>query len=417
MADRSQTAPWVWVLSGVAAPATLVGAWFLMGRSDTGWDAALIAIAAVAIGSAITIPTRSGASRTVAHGVGAAIPLLLVDGDWLFDRAATIAVGLGGLGVVWLVSAIRGRDQRTLIPVMVQALLTYTVYVELVAGLRSTPIFGSATVGWPRTLLFVVAAIGVFLFELVWASVAVAGRDRGGIRYRVLRVLGDADSFLAITGAGALFGLSFGYVGWWALVVSILPYSFTHTALARFRNTKSTYEQTLRALAQIPEVAGHAAPGHALAAGRLGRQLALDLGLDPRRVDGAEHASLMHEVGLVALNEPGIAHGGYTDFDIARWGAEVLGQSSYLGEVRDAVRRQYDAYRSPGGSVDPTLGSLPRIVRVVGAFIRGTERGRSVPEVLDDLQRGTSDDFDPAVVAALRSRLERVGGVHHPVAR
>jgi hypothetical protein len=387
-----------------------------MGLSDTGWGATLIAVAAVAIGAAITIPTRSGTSRTVAHGVGAAIPLLLVDGKtWLFDRPATFAVGLGGLGVVWLVSAIRGRDQRTLIPVMVQALLTYTVYVELVAGLRLT--FQSATVGWPRTFLFVVAALGVFMFELAWASVAVLGRDRGGFRYRVLRVLGDTDSFLAITGAGALFGLSFGYVGWWALVVSILPYSFTHTALARFRNTKSTYEQTLRALAQIPEVAGHAAPGHALAAGRLGRQLALDLGLDPRRVDRAEHASLMHEVGLVALNEPGIAHGGYTDFDIARWGAEVLGESSYLGEVADAVRRQYDAYRTPGGAVDPTLGPLPRIVRVVGAFIRGTERGRSVPEVLDDLQRGTSDDFDPAVVAALRSRLERVGGVRHPVAR
>lgn len=417
MADRSQTAPWVWVLSGVAAPATLVGAWFLMGRSDTVMGAVLFAIAAVAIGSAITIPTRSGASRTVAHGVGAAIPLVLVDGFPLFDRAATIAVGLGGLGIVWLISAIRGRDQRTLIPVMVQALLAYTVYVELVAGLGTTEVFASATEGWQRTFLFLTSALGVFLFELVWASVAVAGRDRGGVRYRILRVLGDADSFLAITGAGALFGLSYGDVGWWALVVSILPYSFTHTALTRFRSTKSTYEQTLRALAQIPEVAGHAAPGHALAAGRLGRQLALDLRLDPERVDRAEHASLMHEVGLVALNEPGIAHGGYTEFDIARWGAEVLGESSHLSQVAEAVRRQYDAYRSPGGAVDPTLGPLPRIVRVVGAFIRGTERGRSVPEVLDDLQRGTSDDFDPEVVAALRNRLERVGGIRHPVAR
>jgi hypothetical protein len=416
MVERSQVAPWVWVLSGVAAPATLVGAWFLMGISQTDLFVVSIAVVVVAAGAGIAIPTRTGTTRTVAHGVGAAVPLILVDDMPLFDRAAAIAVGLGGLGVVWLVSAIRGKEQRLLIPVMLQSLSAYAVYAMLIVSLGSVAPFDQ-TVGWPRTFLFLTAALGAFIFELAWASLVVAGRDRGGIRYRTLRGLGDADSYLAITGAGALFGLSFNDVGWWALVISALPYSFTHTALARFRNTKTTYEQTLRALAQIPEVAGHAAPGHALAAARLGRQLALDLRLDPRRVDRAEHASLMHEVGLVALNEPGIAHGGYTDFDIARWGSEVLGESRHLSEVADAVRRQYDAYRSPGGAADPTLGPLPRIVRVVGAFIRGTERGRSVPEVLDDLQRGTSDDFDPEVVAALRVRLERTGGLRHPVAR
>ncbi len=416
MVDRREAAPWVWVLAGISAPGTLVGAWFVAAESQT--DLRLVALAAgvLALASSLTIPTRWGSARTVAHGVGTAIPLILVDRVPMFDPRGAIAAGLAGMGLTWFVSSVRGKDQRQLIPIMMQALGSYLVYVTLVSVLGMVAPFDDL-IGWWRTILFLVAAGGAFGFELIWASVVASGRDRGGLRYRLVKALGDADSYFAITGAGALFGLTVDYVGWWALVVSVLPYSFTHTALARFRSTKETYEQTLRALAQIPEVAGHSMPGHALSAARLGRQLALDLRLLPKNVDVVEHSSLMHEVGLVALNESGIVHSGYTDFDVARWGAEVLGQSIHLAPVAENVRRQYDPFKVPGGPADPTLGVGARIVRVVGAFVRSTEQGRSAAETLDELQRGTSDDFDPSVVGALRNRLERSGGVRHPTVR
>ncbi len=416
MVDRRDAAPWVWVLAGISAPATLVAAWLVAGESQT--DIRLVALAAgvLALAASITIPTRWGSSRTVAHGVGAAIPLILIDRVPMFDARGAIAAGLAGMGLAWFVASVRGKDQRQLIPVMMQSLGSYLVYVILVSVVGMIPPFDDL-IGWWRTVLFLVSAGGAFVFELLWASVVAVGRDRGGVRYRLVRGLGDADSYFAITGAGALFGLTVDYVGWWALVVSVLPYSFTHTALARFRSTKTTYEQTLRALAQIPEVAGHALPGHALSAARLGRQLALDLRLLPREVDSVEHSALMHEVGLVALNEAGIIQSGYTDSDIARWGSEVLGESIHLASVAENIRRQYDPHRLPGGPEDDTLGKGARIVRVVGAFVRSTEGGRSAAETLDDLQRGTSDDYDPAVVSALRDRLERVGGLRHPAGR
>ena len=41
-----------------------------------------------------------------------------------------------------------------------------------------------------------------------------------------------------------------------AVPIALLPYSFAHSAFKRFQQTKTTYRQTIRALARIPEVSG-----------------------------------------------------------------------------------------------------------------------------------------------------------------
>lgn len=414
MRERSEAAPWVWVLAGITAPGFMVGAWFLAQSSATEITMILLAAGAFGLGALITIPSRSGALRTVAHAVGTAVPLIHVAGLPVFDVVASVSAALAGMGVSWLVASVRGLDQRRILPIMLQSFAAYLVYVGAVNFFGDIEVFAGEH-SWGRTLLYV-AAIGLtFLFEVLWVSAAGLGRDSGGVRFRALRAVTDIDSFLAITGAGALFALSVDLVGGWAFVISLLPYSFTHTALARFRNTKTTYEQTLRALAQIPEAAGHANSGHALEAASLGRQIALDLNLTPRWVDRTEHACLMHDVGLVALNEAGIVEMGYTDFDVARWGAEILAEASHLSAVSSDVLRQYDPLRIPGGTADPSLPVSARIVRVVGTYVRMIEGGTSPLEVLSYLQRGTAESFDSDVVAALRTRIERSRGLRHPV--
>lgn len=415
MSDHAETAPWVWVLTGVTAPAVLVAAWWLASTSGTRGIDVAVATIGLALGSAIVIPTRTGAIRTAAHGVGAVLPLVAIEGVRIFDWRGSLAASVGGIGLVWLTTSVRGKNQRKLVPVLLRALVTFCAYLAVSTLAGGYPPFDSIE-GWGRTLLFLAAAAVAFLVETLATSLIVWGRERGTLRYRLALAWLDFDSFVAITGTGALFGLSYGYVEWWAaLVMSILPYSFTHTSLVRYRGTKRTYEQTLRALAQIPEVAGHSRPGHALMAAKLGRQLGLDLGLLPGRLQTVEHAALMHDVGRIALNEPGIVQKGYTESDIARWSYEVLSESRHLGAVAADVRRQYDPYRVPGGAPDSQLSIGSRIVKVVAAYLSLTEGGQTPVDALDQIQRGTSDDFDPAIVAALRKRLDRTGALRHPI--
>lgn len=416
MPENRDVAPWVWILASLGSLAAIAGALLAAGRSTTSPLVIVVAGAAFSVSAFVAVPTRQGSTRTMAHGVGTAIPLMTVSGTVLFDLSGALAAGLGGLGVTWLVTAVKGWDQRRMAPHILVGMVTFLAYLVTMSTLGTTALFDQVG-GWERTGLFLVSALAAFACETILNALLAVGRLAGSLRYRVARSAGDLDSFLAVAGAGALFGLSYDLIGWWALVVCALPYSFAHTSLSRLQGTRKTYEQTLRALAQIPEVAGHARAGHALTAHDLARLVALDMGLTPRQVERTRHAALMHQVGLVALNEPGVLLVGYTDLDVARWGAEVLGEATHLDPVAAIVRRQFDPYRLPAGPFDPTLDLPTRIVRVVGAYCTLTEEGDTPAEALDVLQRGSADSFDPEVVSKLRAVLERTVGLFHPVAR
>ncbi len=416
MVRRSSQAGWLLVVAGLMIPTLFAVGVYLAMMSVTTPSALAVGSFMFMITSFLVVPTRHGSLRTVAHGTATAIPLITVGGVEVYDVAGAVAVGLFGVGAAWLISVAGRRDQRQLAPTVLASLVTYGVYVMMMSTLEMTIPFDEV-VGWERTGLVAVSVLAAFASEMLLTALLAFGRFAGGFRYRLARSLGDADSFLAVTGAGALVGLAFDFIDWWALVVGGLLYSFTHTSLTRLRSTRTTYEQTLRALAQIPEVAGHAREGHALAAHEWARLVALDMGLTPRQLEQTRHAALMHQVGLVALNEPGVVLAGYTDIDVARWGAEVLGEAEYLRPVAQKVRRQFEPYRLPGGPVDTSVDLGTRIVRAVGAYCSQLDRDHSPGEALDFLQRGSADAFDPDVVSSLRRIVERTVGLYHPVSR
>jgi HD-GYP domain-containing protein (c-di-GMP phosphodiesterase class II) len=213
---------------------------------------------------------------------------------------------------------------------------------------------------------------------------------------------------LALT--GALFGELFASVGWWALPIALLPYSFAHLAFKRFQETKTTYRQTIRALARIPEVSGLGIDGHADRTTDMATAIAKEMGLGPAQVEEVEYAGLMHDIGRVSLSEPQILKMGYTDDDIARWSAEIIAESPYLERVAKEVRDQYESYRKPGEQDDPDVSMVSRIIKVAAAYDWKIHRsGMSPLSALEDLHAGVAYEYDPDVVASLRRLLETRG--------
>jgi response regulator RpfG family c-di-GMP phosphodiesterase len=234
--------------------------------------------------------------------------------------------------------------------------------------------------------------------------------------YLARSLIHDLNVFVGLALTGALFGELFGALIWWALPISLLPYSFAHSAFNRFQATKVTYKQTIRALARIPEVSGLAVDGHADRTTALATALAKQLGLGPSRVEQAEFAGLMHDIGRVSLNEPQIIRMGYTDDDIARWSAEIIAESPYLEAVAEDVRHQYEPFRKPGELDDPEISIISRIVKVSAAYDwKVHQDGLSPLQALESLHGGAAYDYDPEVVASLRRLLE-TRGVLTPVA-
>ena len=190
------------------------------------------------------------------------------------------------------------------------------------------------------------------------------------------------------------FGVFFGIAWpttflWWALPVSVMPYAFAHIAFHRAHETRSTYRQTIRALARIPEVSALSPDGHGDRTAALSLDIATHLGMSPGEAQDLEYAAQMHDIGRITLNQPSILRMGFTDEDIARWGAEMVAEVSYLEKVSELVLKQHEPYRRPGEQKDPHLPMGSKIIKAASAYDHATtELGFMPVEALEVLHRG-----------------------------
>ncbi len=424
-----RAARWVWLAAGVLVVASGTAAFGLF-RGETGgqlnglaWSI-LIAAAAIAATGLFTVPTTSGNRLTPAYIVVTALPLVaereivdekLIGAIPFFGLESALAAVLGGLAVLAVLRAIRGDDAQEIVERFVRRLVVFVAYLLAYEGLSRTDFLQGSE--WRRLVLFAIAGLGAFAVEVL-LHVTFTGRLLGGrARHGVASSASDAAVFVSLLATGALFGLSFETIGAWALAVAVLPYAFTAGAFRRLAQTKRTYEQTLVALAQIPEAGGHTPVGHAARTNDLATAVAERIGVSPKEYERINYASFLHDIGRITLNEPSILRQGFTDVDLAGWGAEIVGETEYLDEVATIVRRQHEPFRSPGEVSNPDLPLASRIIKVCSAYDESIyEMGFSPLEALERIHRGTVYDFDPDVVRELREVLERRGMLNHPAA-
>jgi NACalpha-BTF3-like transcription factor len=345
--------------------------------------------------------------------VAAAIPFVF-SGATGVDLAGTLGAYGVGLAAVWVVRYARGENHRVLLPVMGRRLGGYATYAVVYSSMR-VGVFADLSGGWGDLIPFVGAVVAWLAVEVLLRAVLILGPRELSRTYLARSILHDVNVFVGLALTGALFGELYPAIGWWALPISLLPYSFAHSAFRRFQQTKATYKQTIRALARIPEVSGLAVDGHADRTTQLATSIAMEMGLGPSQVEDVEYAGLMHDIGRVSLNEPNVVKMGYTDDDIARWSSEIIAESPYLKGVAEDVQHQYEPYRKPGEQEDPGVSIVSRIIKVSAAYDWKVHKdGRSPLEALEGLHAGAAYEFDPDVVASLRRLLE-VRGVLTPV--
>ncbi|GMQ94566.1 MAG: metal-dependent phosphohydrolase [Acidimicrobiia bacterium] len=394
------------VSAGVFVAAGVVNA----GDDTLPWllDVALWSIMITAI-ALITVPAPSGSRISLGIGGAVAASVLLNDPVAL---GASIAIALVA---AWLIqSRLDLGTHRTDGDYLADALsmvlygLVYSYAFELITT--------STGIDHTWSVLGAVGLAGLAWFTLRAVIAAFVGLERSDLagRYLWLLALADWAVVLSMFAAGALFGLAWSVMGLWALAVAILPYAFAHTAFERYSSTRVTYGQTIKALAQIPEVAGLAPRGHSTRTSEIAVAIAQEMGLNPSDVTELEYAALMHDVGRITLNEPAILRAGFTDEDIARWGAQIIAEAPYLQHVSELVRLQHRPYRSPGVEFDPDIPMTSKIIKIASAYDQAQiEQDLSPVESLERIHQGSAYEFDPRVAASLRRVLVYRGVIAH----
>lgn len=364
---------------------------------------------ALIVGSLFGVATsNSGNHFTMGLAIAAAIPFVFSSLGMLEPAGSIAAYGVGLTGV-WVVRRSRGEEHDELLPVLVRRFGGYVVYAVVYSAMR-VGLFADLDGGWEDLFPFAVAMVSWLTTEVLIRALLVIGPRELSRSYLARAFLHDLNVFMGLALTGALLGELFEPVGWWALPIALLPYSFAHSAFKRFQETKTTYRQTIRALARIPEVSGLGIDGHADRTTDMATSIAKEMGLGPSQVEEVEYAGLMHDIGRVSLSEPQILKMGFTDDDIARWSAEIIAESPYLEKVAEQVRDQYESYRKPGEQSDPDVSMVSRIIKVAAAYDWKVHKsGISPLSALEELHAGAAYEFDPEVVASLRRLLTHRG--------
>lgn len=392
---------------GVVAAALLLGSGALA-QSDRSFTEVAVAIVAMVSGSLVTPSVSSRNRLTLTISAAAALPFILTLGsEDRVDLAAVVGIYLLSSVAIGAIDLARTGDLGTSLGYAGRQFVGYSTFAIILAVVRRVVGESLGTSGWEILIPFVAAGAAWIAVELFLWSLSTAEDARVSSRYAALSGLKDINVFISLIATGSLFGLMFEGLDWWALPVALLPYTFAHVAFRRFHETKSTYRQTIRALAQIPEAAGLNLGGHSDRTAELAVAMAKDLGLTPEEVEDVEFAALMHDIGHITLNDPTVIEHGWTDDDLARWGAEIIAGAPSLDRVSGYVRRQYEPFRKPGEESDPTVPRVARIVKIASAFdSHRMGRGISQLEALEELHQGAAYEYDPEVVASLRRVLE-----------
>lgn len=369
----------------------------------------LVATAGLVLASLVGVATSNSGNRfTTGLAVAAAVPFVLNDGVGV-DVSGSIAVYGVGLALVWALRYSRGEEHGELLPTLLRRFAGYVTYVSVYSAVRVGP-FEELSGGWEDLVPFSIALVAWMFVEVFVRALLILGARELSRSYLARALIHDLNVFVGLALTGALFGEMFTELGWWALPIAMLPYSFAHVAFKRFHETKVTYKQAIRALARIPEVSGLGVDGHADRTTDLASAVAKELGLGPSQVENVEYAALMHDIGRVSLNEPSILRMGYTDDDIARWSAEIIAESPYFDRVADHVRHQYEPFRRPGEQTDPDVSIVSRIIKVSAAYDWEVhEKGNSPLTALEKLHSGAAYEYDPDVVASVRRLLQGRG--------
>ena len=378
------------------------------------WRVVLIGSALMTLTLLMRVPAMSGNNVYLGISAAAAVPIAVSD---VQIAAAIYAVSLT---LAWLVyAAWRPFDFTTLNSeylAEVVAICGFGGAYHAISTLSGVPGFDFAEVAPHEGYVAIVCVIigGLLYHGLRAVTRSLIGLERADLspRYLWLAGLEDWSAVTVLILSGTMVGTAYAVLGWTAILVAAVPYSFTHQALRRYSGTKRTYNQTIQALSQIPEVAGLATRGHAVRTGRLATDIGREMGLHPNEVQDLELAGYMHDIGRITLNEPAILRAGFTDHDIARWGAQIIAEAPHLGEVSKIVGDQTRPYRTPGTEKDPDVATTAKIVKVVSAYDQAVhENGMRPIDALEQIHRGSAYEYDPEITSSLRRVLEFRGEI------
>jgi hypothetical protein len=143
--------------------------------------------------------------------------------------------------------------------------------------------------------------------------------------------------YVALLCGAALLAIAYDQ-GPWTAVVAASPLLLTRFSFQRYSLARRTYDQTIQALAIVPELAGHASIGHGERTGAYAELIADEMRLDGTAARRLTIASRLHHIGHLSLPDMDADGVGAPNFAEVSWlGGGILRETKFLAEVAELL--------------------------------------------------------------------------------
>ncbi len=249
-----------------------------------------------------------------------------------------------------------------------------------------------------------------------WDPAGMACRPNPTLRRLLAAFRDDCTATAWVCPTVVLFGvataMSAGTLGLWALPIAAAPILVVQGSLRRYAEISATYQQTIRALSRITELADYTETGHARRVCHLALAVGRELSLSEPQLLDLEYAALLHDIGQLSLPDP--IPGGATVLiaperaaSVASLGAAVVRQTGVLDQVADILERQAQPYRAD--LADQPVALAAAIIRAANAYddlVGGSQDQDVRLAALRRIRLGLAAQYDPRVVEALTRIVE-----------
>jgi hypothetical protein len=210
------------------------------------------------------------------------------------------------------------------------------------------------------------------------------------------RSLADWQVYVSLLCAAALLGMAY-HEGWWMLLFAALPLLMTRFSFQRYSTARRTYQQTIQALAIVPELAGHAPLGHGERTAAYAGALATEMGVEGAARERLLTAARLHHIGHISIPEYGQGDDTADGGAVGRAGADMLRETGFLAPVADLVET---VGRPPEPGEDDVAATIVRIATAFDELVlESPERGPGALALLASQHR---DEGSQRAIAELR---------------
>ena len=231
-------------------------------------------------------------------------------------------------------------------------------------------------------------------------------------------------SDLGYAAFGLLIAALWSLVGPFAAILVLIPLFVARWAIGQYAAQQQAYEATMAALCKAVETKDFYTRGHSERVSRGSSMLAREIGMRPDRLEAITYAGMLHDVGKLGVPTKVLQKSGrLTEEEFAAIqlhpmrGLEIVREIGFLDEALAGIMHHHeriDGRGYPLGLAGDEIPEFARVIAVADAFdsmtsTRSYRGARRIDEAIAELRKWSGTQFDPALVDAFVTALQRDG--------